>query len=192
MAKITKAELLVIKGVGIIQYYNDNIVPLKNKLRPDVKFRPMSESKVTGICPLHGDSDPSFHYWAKKGVFHCFGCGAGGDVIKLHQSISRLYHGENLSRSEATKSLARMYNITIPEEALTETQNVFQMARDSLSNKDNYRIPKGVMTYAEYRQLNRRLINNSNIPLDVKVKEYANLDMMAGLIYAGEIKVSEV
>lgn len=191
MVKLTKAELIVQKEVSIITYYNDNVVPLNNKLRPDIKFRPMSESRVTAICPLHGDSDPSFHYWAKKGLFNCFGCGSGGDVIRLHQAIRRLYYGENLSRQEAMKSLALMYKVPIPEETLNETQNVFQMARDALSNKSNYVVPKGYVTFAEYRQLNRRVIKSS-MPMQSKLKEYANLDRMACLIASGEIKLSEV
>ena len=192
MAKLTKAELIVLKNVSIIDYYNDNVVGLKNKLRPDVSFRPMSLSKVTAICPFHGDSDPSFHYWGKKNIGHCFGCDWGGDVIKFHQSIRRLYYGENLDRKSATKSLAIQYGIDIPEEAINETQDVFKMARESLTNKEAYKIPKGVMSYAEFSQLNRRLINDKNIPENIKIKEFANLDMMAGLMYSGEVKLSEV
>lgn len=191
MAKVTKAELIITEKIGIIQYYNDNIVHLKNKLRPDVSFRALSESRVTGICPFHGDSDPSFHYWVKKKIGHCFGCGWGGDVIKMHQSIRRLYYGENLDRKQATESLAKIYGIVIPESVYLEEQSVFQQARQSLDVKENYDVPKGLLTYAEYRSLNSRVIK-MNAPLNLKVREYDNLDMMAGLVVSGEIKVSEV
>lgn len=191
MAKVTKAESIVISKVSIIMYYNDNIVPLKNKLRPDVRFRHLSESRVTGICPFHGDSDPSFHYWVKKNIGHCFGCGWGGDVIKMHQSIRRLYYGEILDRKQATESLAKMYNIEIPEEVYLEEESVFQQARRSLQVEDNYTIPKGLLTYAEFRQLNKR-VNRMNMPIDNKIKEFDNLDMMACLVVSGEIKVAEV
>ena len=191
MAKETKAESMDISKVGVIQYYNDNIVPLKNKLRPDVSFRPMSDSRVTGICPFHGDSDPSFHYWAKKNIGHCFGCGWGGNVIRIHQSIRRLYYGENLDIRQATESLAKMYGIDIPEEVYLEEQNVFQQAKNSLKVENNYDIPKGLMTYAEYRALNKRVIKTP-MPLNMKVKEFDNLDMMAGLVVSGEIKLAEV
>ena len=34
-----------------------------------------------GLCPFHGEKTPSFHVNRDKGFFHCFGCGAGGDVF---------------------------------------------------------------------------------------------------------------
>jgi DNA primase len=43
-----------------------------------------------GLCPFHGEKTPSFHVNRDKGFFHCFGCGAGGDVFKfleLHDKI---------------------------------------------------------------------------------------------------------
>ena len=36
---------------------------------------------MSGLCPFHGEKTPSFHVNAEQGYFHCFGCGAGGDVI---------------------------------------------------------------------------------------------------------------
>ena len=34
-----------------------------------------------GVCPFHGDKDPSLYVSPQKNIFHCFGCGAHGDVI---------------------------------------------------------------------------------------------------------------
>jgi DNA primase len=36
-----------------------------------------------GLCPFHAEKTPSFQVNREKGFFHCFGCGAGGDVIKF-------------------------------------------------------------------------------------------------------------
>ena len=44
-----------------------------------------------GLCPFHGEKTPSFHVNGDKGFFHCFGCGAKGDVfefVKLHDKIT--------------------------------------------------------------------------------------------------------
>jgi DNA primase len=188
MNQITPAEQLVIDKVSIIDYYNKHIVSLNNKLRPDVPFRPMSEGKITGICPFHSDTDPSFHYWQKKNIFYCFGCGTGGDVIRLHQGIRRLYYNENLNRVSAVKSLALLYGIELPEELVIDKTNVFQRAKDLISNPSHYEIPKNLMSYAEFRSLNTKVINNSTMPLEVKIREFANLDRMASLVISGDYK----
>ncbi len=46
--------------------------------------------ELRGLCPLHDEKTPSFYVDAEKGVFHCFGCGAGGDsitFIMMHHSV---------------------------------------------------------------------------------------------------------
>lgn len=37
------------------------------------------------LCPLHGEDTPSLRYYEETNTYYCFGCGSGGDVIKLHQ-----------------------------------------------------------------------------------------------------------
>jgi CHC2 zinc finger len=41
----------------------------------------------TGCCPLHADKNPSFSVNEDKGVFHCFGCGIGGDLIRFIEIV---------------------------------------------------------------------------------------------------------
>ncbi|MGC8605769.1 MAG: DNA primase, partial [Desulfomonilaceae bacterium] len=60
-----------------------------------------------GVCPFHGDKDPSFYVSPQKGIFHCFGCAAGGSVFNF---IMRM---ENVSFVEAVKLLAQRSGITI-------------------------------------------------------------------------------
>src|ERR1700719_1916888 len=40
--------------------------------------------RYQGLCPLHKEKTPSFSVDPVQGLFYCFGCGAGGDAIKLH------------------------------------------------------------------------------------------------------------
>ena len=42
-----------------------------------------SDTSSVGLCPLHDEKTPSFNFNKTKGLFHCFGCGASGDVISL-------------------------------------------------------------------------------------------------------------
>jgi DNA primase len=43
--------------------------------------------QYVGLCPLHAERHPSFYVHPEKQVFHCFGCGAGGDVFSLVMAL---------------------------------------------------------------------------------------------------------
>ena len=50
--------------------------------------RRLSRGRLMGLCPLHADQKPSFLVDTSKGLFYCYGCGRGGDVIRF----AELYH----------------------------------------------------------------------------------------------------
>jgi len=62
-----------------------------------------------GLCPFHKEKTPSFMVSPEKQLFHCFGCGAGGNVFTF------LMRYEGLSFQEAVKALAERYGIEIRE-----------------------------------------------------------------------------
>jgi DNA primase len=62
---------------------------------------------LTGLCPFHSDTKPSFTVSPDKGIFYCFGCQAGGNVI----SFVMQYH--KLNFTEAVSELARRYGISL-------------------------------------------------------------------------------
>lgn len=45
---------------------------------------------MKGLCPFHDEKSPSFHVRPNHGLFHCFGCGEGGDVYKFLQQIEHI------------------------------------------------------------------------------------------------------
>lgn len=61
-----------------------------------------------GLCPLHKEKTPSFSIDPDKGVFYCFGCGQGGDAIRLHM----LATGDDFPA--AIENLAQRYGIPLP------------------------------------------------------------------------------
>ena len=65
-----------------------------------------------GLCPFHGEKTPSFMVNPNKGIFHCFGCGVGGDAFGF------LMRQDRLTFPEAVRALAKMAGVTLPEEAL--------------------------------------------------------------------------
>jgi len=58
-------------------------------------------------CPFHGEKTPSFVISPAKQIYHCFGCGVGGDSIKFVMEY------EKLNYPEALEKLASMYNVTL-------------------------------------------------------------------------------
>lgn len=48
-----------------------------------------SGNEFSGLCPFHAEKTPSFSVNAGKGVFHCFGCGVGGDVFSFIMAIEK-------------------------------------------------------------------------------------------------------
>ena len=64
-----------------------------------------------GLCPFHNERTPSFTVDRDKGLYHCFGCGAGGDVIHFVRQIDRL------DFPEAVEALAGRFGVAIPKRA---------------------------------------------------------------------------
>jgi DNA primase len=60
-----------------------------------------------GLCPFHGESTPSFSVSVDKQIFHCFGCGAGGNVFSFLMEL------EGISFQEAAIKLAEKANIDL-------------------------------------------------------------------------------
>ncbi|MBM4263419.1 MAG: DNA primase [Deltaproteobacteria bacterium] len=60
-----------------------------------------------GLCPFHGEKTPSFTVNEEKGIFHCFGCQAGGSVFNF------LMQYDHLSFPEAVERVAKRYGIEI-------------------------------------------------------------------------------
>lgn len=68
-------------------------------------------SNYQGLCPFHSEKTPSFTVFPNTETFHCFGCGAGGDVISF------IMRAENLEYPGAVEFLAKRAGLEMPEEA---------------------------------------------------------------------------
>lgn len=71
-----------------------------------VSLKPRGSNHI-GLCPFHGEKTPSFTVSADKNIWHCFGCGEGGNALGFLMKI------ENMSFVEAVKNLAERCNIKI-------------------------------------------------------------------------------
>lgn len=66
-----------------------------------------------GCCPFHQEKTPSFSVSPEKGLFYCFGCQAGGDVVSFLMKV------DNLTFMEAAKKLSEQLHIPVPERERT-------------------------------------------------------------------------
>ncbi|TYB33083.1 MAG: DNA primase, partial [Flexistipes sinusarabici] len=66
-------------------------------------------SSFKGLCPFHDERTPSFSVTPEKKLYHCFGCGAAGNVV----GFAMKYH--NLDFVDAMKMLCERYNIVFEQ-----------------------------------------------------------------------------
>jgi DNA primase len=97
----------------------ESIENLKNHLDVVDVISQFLELKKAGAnfkacCPFHGETTPSFVVSPAKQIYHCFGCGVGGDSIKFVMEY------EKLSYPETIEKLASMYNFNLDYENTTE------------------------------------------------------------------------
>lgn len=71
----------------------------------------------SGLCPFHNEKTPSFHVSRDKQLFHCFGCGASGNLVQF------VMRAENLDFVDSIKVLADRVGIIIPDEEDFNNEN---------------------------------------------------------------------
>ena len=82
-----------------------------------------------GPCPFHSETDASFTVSPDRGIFYCFGCHAGGDVISF------IAKAERLSQIEAVQHIVERFGIEVPEEILRKSP---REARQDKAHMDTY------------------------------------------------------
>ena len=74
-----------------------------------VKLKKAGSQNYSGLCPFHGEKTASFSVHATRQFYHCFGCGASGDVFSFVQKI------ENITFPEAVRAVAQKLGIALPK-----------------------------------------------------------------------------
>ncbi|WP_328593699.1 DNA primase [Actinomadura macrotermitis] len=99
--------------------------PIHEVVGEYLQLRNAGGGNLKGLCPFHDEKSPSFNVTPARGLYHCFGCGAGGDVIKFVQEI------DHLSFSEAVERLAGKAGVQLryEEGGYTPRQDGGQRAR---------------------------------------------------------------
>ena len=74
-----------------------------------VKLKKAGAQNFSGLCPFHQEKTPSFSVHATRQFYHCFGCGASGDVFSFVQKL------ENITFPEAVRLVAQKLGIALPK-----------------------------------------------------------------------------
>ncbi|MBB1246939.1 DNA primase, partial [Streptomyces durbertensis] len=82
-------------------------IPVDAVVSEYLQLRPGGGGNLKGLCPFHDEKSPSFHVSPAKGLFHCFGCQEGGDIIAFVMKV------DHLSFAEAVERLAAQAGITL-------------------------------------------------------------------------------
>jgi DNA primase len=82
--------------------------------------------RFVGLCPFHTEKTPSFGVSPSKGLYHCFGCGKGGDAIGFLRDV------EHLEFAEAVERLAKDAGVTLRYEGDTPAERRVASKRQAL------------------------------------------------------------
>ncbi|MGB9073861.1 MAG: DNA primase [Terriglobales bacterium] len=81
-----------------------------------VKLKKAGAQNFSGLCPFHSEKTASFSVHATRQFYHCFGCGASGDVFSFVQKI------ENITFPEAVRLIAQKLGVPMPKVSFSSPQ----------------------------------------------------------------------
>ena len=115
MSKYIKREEISVWEVKNVAYYPDDVInevfaenDIVDYVSQYVRLK-RSGKDYSGLCPFHREKSPSFHVSREKQLFHCFGCGASGNLVQF------VMRSEGLDFVEAVRLLADRAGIILPE-----------------------------------------------------------------------------
>ncbi|MCL6449562.1 MAG: hypothetical protein K6U04_15745 [Armatimonadetes bacterium] len=136
---------------------------------PKTELRRAGKNLV-GLCPFHQERTPSFTVDREKNVFHCFGCGVGGDTVKL---VSLAL---NLRPLEAARQICRDFGLPVDRPATPEAKREAKKAARRHKAKADLDLMVHMVheeLSAWYRAINRVLA--LGWPAYIEFAEYAHL-----------------
>ena len=83
--------------------------PIADVIGERVALRNAGGGNLKGLCPFHEEKSPSLSVSPARGLFHCFGCGVGGDVIRFIERIDHVSFSEAVERLAAEAGIELHY-----------------------------------------------------------------------------------
>jgi len=130
---------------GLIpQHFIDDLIArtdIVDLIDSRIKLKKAGKSYVA-CCPFHGEKSPSFHVSQDKQFYHCFGCGASGNVISFLMEYDRLDFVDTI------EELATMYNLDVPRDDQGKSQKTAQQySIDKQKKLDYYELMEQVSQF---------------------------------------------
>ena len=85
--------------------------PIADVIGEHIQLRNAGGGNLKGLCPFHDEKSPSFNVTPERGMYFCFGCGEGGDVITF------VMKRNNLTFAEAVQRLAKRAGVELANAA---------------------------------------------------------------------------
>jgi DNA primase len=159
---------------------------IAEEIASKVKLRKQGRGEFSGLCPFHSERTPSFTVNNSKNFYHCFGCGAHGDVIKFHSQIT------GISYKEAAMKLADKYGISLPEQSSEQVskrnnyQQLYRLLHNALERYESnlhHRIGMHAREYLTERGLSQEIIKQFRLGFSPK-----NSGLIQDFLYMGFTK----
>ena len=145
-------------------------LPISTVVGQRVNFDPkksnVSRGDFWGCCPFHGEKTPSFHCEDRKGRYHCFGCGASGDIFTFVTEI------DGIQFPEAVERLANQAGVRMPardkdaerqEKIKKDLYEVMNLASAFFKSKLYAQEGALARSYLEGRQMPKAMIDRFHI-----------------------------
>lgn len=128
-----------------------------------VQLKRKSNGEYLGCCPFHNEKTPSFYVSDKRGKYHCFGCGADGDIFNFLMNL------EGLSFIDTLKQLAQESGVELPkerEERFDKNESIYQIYEATASYYTNMlhsKVGEKAMYYLKKRGLRDEIIRRNRL-----------------------------
>jgi DNA primase len=119
--------------------------------------------RFVGLCPFHTEKTPSFGVSPSKGLYHCFGCGKGGDAIGFLRDV------EHLEFAEAVERLAKEAGVALRYEGDTPAERRIASKRQALvrANEAAFELYHRTLLEAKEGEEARRYLETRGIDREV-------------------------
>ncbi len=84
-------------------------VPIDSVVSDYLQLKNAGGGNLKGLCPFHDEKSPSFQVSPSKGLYHCFGCGEGGDTLAFVMKVDHLTFAEAVERLAARAGITLRY-----------------------------------------------------------------------------------